>query len=160
MQIHHFFTPRKASAPSAESPVIKRAASLESTPTSKRPRTTDTTTPPSVRKQAKRAATRLFQAKIVSDVVYNTIQIDPLCEDIIDTPQFQRLHHLKQLGTCDYVFRGMHFPLLFNPLQRAHISVLRRHTHSFRAFSGRGSFSGETGVQYSTPAAVPSHHRQ
>lgn len=106
MQLHHYFTPKKPQPESAESPVTKRAATLECTPVTKRARPTEATTPSSARKQAKRSQTRLFQAKIVSDVVYNTIQIDPLCEDIIDTPQFQRLHHLKQLGTCDYVFRG------------------------------------------------------
>lgn len=106
MQLHHYFTPKKPQPDAAESPLIKRAATLDCTPVSKRARAIDASTPPSVRRQAKRSQARLFQAKIVSDVVYNTIQIDPLCEDIIDTPQFQRLHHLKQLGTCDYVFRG------------------------------------------------------
>jgi deoxynucleoside triphosphate triphosphohydrolase SAMHD1 len=33
-------------------------------------------------------------------------RIDSVCVDVIDTPQFQRLRDLKQLGACYYVFPG------------------------------------------------------
>ena len=44
--------------------------------------------------------------KIFNDHVHSNIKLDGLCLRIIDTPEFQRLHMLKQNGTTDYVFRG------------------------------------------------------
>ena len=44
--------------------------------------------------------------KNYNDPIHGHIQLDPLTVALIDTPEFQRLHCLKQLGTCDYVFRG------------------------------------------------------
>ncbi|RHZ27084.1 hypothetical protein DYB37_008141, partial [Aphanomyces astaci] len=40
------------------------------------------------------------------DQVHGYISMSPLCVSIIDTPQFQRLRDLKQLGTLYYVFPG------------------------------------------------------
>ncbi|XP_025116187.1 deoxynucleoside triphosphate triphosphohydrolase SAMHD1-like [Pomacea canaliculata] len=42
--------------------------------------------------------------KVVNDPVHGHIELHPLCIAIIDTPQFQRLRYLKQLGTCDFVY--------------------------------------------------------
>ncbi|KAI9141633.1 hypothetical protein BKA69DRAFT_1073188 [Paraphysoderma sedebokerense] len=42
----------------------------------------------------------------VHDPIHSTIRLDNKCWDIIDTPQFQRLRHLKQLGVTYYVFPG------------------------------------------------------
>jgi hypothetical protein len=39
-------------------------------------------------------------------LVSNSISFSGICLRIIDTPEFQRLHLLKQLGTCDFVFRS------------------------------------------------------
>ena len=41
-----------------------------------------------------------------NDPIHQHITLDELTVRIIDTPEFQRLHHLKQLGVCDYVYRG------------------------------------------------------
>jgi len=41
-----------------------------------------------------------------NDPIHQHIMLDDLTLAIMDTPQFQRLRSLKQLGTCDYVFRG------------------------------------------------------
>lgn len=38
------------------------------------------------------------------DPVHGMINFDKLIWDFIDTPHFQRLRKLKQLGTLDYVF--------------------------------------------------------
>jgi hypothetical protein len=44
--------------------------------------------------------------KIFNCLVHGPIKLEEACLRIIDTPAFQRLHSLKQLGTSDYVFRG------------------------------------------------------
>ena len=41
-----------------------------------------------------------------NDPIHQHIVLDDLTTRLIDTPQFQRLHSLRQLGTCDYVYRG------------------------------------------------------
>jgi hypothetical protein len=38
------------------------------------------------------------------DAVYSLFRLDGICMRIIDTPQFQRLRELKQLGLTYYVF--------------------------------------------------------
>ncbi|XP_042884243.1 deoxynucleoside triphosphate triphosphohydrolase SAMHD1-like isoform X2 [Penaeus japonicus] len=42
--------------------------------------------------------------KLVNDAVHGHIEIPALCVRIIDTPQFQRLRFLQQLGTASFVF--------------------------------------------------------
>ncbi|XP_022802399.1 deoxynucleoside triphosphate triphosphohydrolase SAMHD1-like isoform X1 [Stylophora pistillata] len=44
--------------------------------------------------------------KVFNDCIHGHIEIHPLCVKIINTPQFQRLRDIKQLGGCYYVFPG------------------------------------------------------
>jgi len=44
--------------------------------------------------------------KVFNDPIHGHIELHPLCVRIIDTPQFQRLRYLKQLGASYYVFPG------------------------------------------------------
>ncbi|VDI08708.1 uncharacterized protein MGAL_10B084197 [Mytilus galloprovincialis] len=44
--------------------------------------------------------------KVFNDPVHGHTEIHPLCVKIIDTPQFQRLRYLKQLGACYFVYPG------------------------------------------------------
>jgi len=44
--------------------------------------------------------------KVFNDPIHGHIEMHPLCIRIIDTPQFQRLRYLKQLGASYYVFPG------------------------------------------------------
>ncbi|XP_068996911.1 deoxynucleoside triphosphate triphosphohydrolase SAMHD1-like [Embiotoca jacksoni] len=44
--------------------------------------------------------------KVFNDPIHGTMEIHPLLVTIIDTPQFQRLRHIKQLGGTYYVFPG------------------------------------------------------
>ena len=44
-------------------------------------------------------------SKIFNDSIHTNIKMSGPCLRIIDTPEFQRLHLLKQLGTTDFVFR-------------------------------------------------------
>ena len=43
---------------------------------------------------------------VFNDPVHGHIELDPLCALVIDTPQFQRLRRLKQLGATYWVFPG------------------------------------------------------
>ncbi|XP_046843281.1 deoxynucleoside triphosphate triphosphohydrolase SAMHD1-like [Xenia sp. Carnegie-2017] len=47
-----------------------------------------------------------LEYKIFNDPIHGTIKLHPLLVDIINTPQFQRLKDIKQLGICDYVYPG------------------------------------------------------
>ncbi|XP_076741771.1 deoxynucleoside triphosphate triphosphohydrolase SAMHD1-like [Maylandia zebra] len=45
-------------------------------------------------------------AKVFNDPIHGHIELDPLLVKIIDTPEFQRLRNIKQLGGGYYVFPG------------------------------------------------------
>ncbi len=42
--------------------------------------------------------------KIIEDIVWGSIEVSDLSLQFIDTKAFQRLHNLKQLGTCSWVW--------------------------------------------------------
>jgi deoxynucleoside triphosphate triphosphohydrolase SAMHD1 len=44
--------------------------------------------------------------KLIFDPIHKFIEINDKCLKIIDTPEFQRLRNIKQLGACEYVFPG------------------------------------------------------
>ncbi|XP_059152297.1 deoxynucleoside triphosphate triphosphohydrolase SAMHD1-like [Physella acuta] len=46
------------------------------------------------------------QLKVYNDPVHGHIQLNPACQCIVDTPQFQRLRYIKQLGLVYYVYPG------------------------------------------------------
>ena len=43
-------------------------------------------------------------SKLIYDPIHGYIEISKICLKIIDTPEFQRLRNIKQLGACEYVF--------------------------------------------------------
>lgn len=49
-------------------------------------------------------ARRILAMKILQDAIHGLMQFNDTELSVIDTPQFQRLRNLKQLGTCYYVF--------------------------------------------------------
>ena len=49
-------------------------------------------------------AFRLLQGKIFNDPIYGHILMPIYCRLIIDTPEFQRLRGIKQLGGGSYVY--------------------------------------------------------
>lgn len=40
----------------------------------------------------------------IKDCIYRFIEVDPICQQFMDTPEFQRLRHIKQLGMVHYVY--------------------------------------------------------
>ncbi|GJQ13435.1 hypothetical protein GpartN1_g5226.t1 [Galdieria partita] len=50
--------------------------------------------------------TSLRRNKVINDPVHGHFELEEYCVDVIDTPHFQRLRDLKQLGSCYYVFPG------------------------------------------------------
>jgi len=44
--------------------------------------------------------------EVVRDPLWNTIRIDPTALSVIDTPEFQRLRHIRQLGLAYLVYPG------------------------------------------------------
>ena len=45
-------------------------------------------------------------SKVFNDPIHGHIELSPLCISIIDTPQFQRLRDISQLGGAYFVFPG------------------------------------------------------
>jgi HD superfamily phosphohydrolase len=61
-------------------------------------------------------------SKTFNDPIHKFIKLEGLCLRIVDTYQFQRLHSLKQLGVCDYVFRGATHSRFTHSLGVAHLA--------------------------------------
>ncbi|XP_046843284.1 deoxynucleoside triphosphate triphosphohydrolase SAMHD1-like [Xenia sp. Carnegie-2017] len=47
-----------------------------------------------------------IEYKIFNDPIHGTIELHPLLVDIINTPQFQRLKDIKQMGICHFIYPG------------------------------------------------------
>ncbi|TDG96858.1 hypothetical protein EPR50_G00234320 [Perca flavescens] len=49
---------------------------------------------------------KMDQSKVFNDPIHGTVELHPLLIKIIDTPQFQRLRNIKQLGGAYFVYPG------------------------------------------------------
>jgi HD superfamily phosphohydrolase len=67
-----------------------------------------------------RKMNKYLEIKTFSDSIHGQIKLPGLCVRILDTPEVQRLHRLKQLGVCDYVFRCANHTRLEHSLGVAH----------------------------------------
>ena len=47
-----------------------------------------------------------MRTKYIYDPIHGLMEFNDICLKIIDTPEFQRLRDIKQLGTCYYIFPG------------------------------------------------------
>ena len=57
-----------------------------------------------------------------NDPVHGCVKIGGLCKRVIDTPQFQRLDKLKQLGVSHTVFRGATHSRFIHSIGVAHLA--------------------------------------
>ncbi|KAL6119052.1 samhd1 [Pungitius sinensis] len=62
------------------------------------------------------------QSKVFNDPIHGHMEMHPLLVKIIDTPQFQRLRHIKQLGGVYYVFPGASHNRFEHSLGVAHLA--------------------------------------
>nr|KAF6423692.1 SAM and HD domain containing deoxynucleoside triphosphate triphosphohydrolase 1 [Rousettus aegyptiacus] len=60
--------------------------------------------------------------KVINDPIHGHIEFHPLLIRIIDTPQFQRLRYIKQLGSAYYVFPGASHNRFEHSLGVAHLA--------------------------------------
>ena len=49
---------------------------------------------------------RHMSVEIIRDPLWNNIRLDPLAFELIDTPAFQRLRYVRQLGLAFLVYPG------------------------------------------------------
>lgn len=66
--------------------------------------------------------TSLVKKTQFNDPVHEMIEMQGICKAIIDTPEFQRLEHLKQLGVCSYVYRNASHSRFIHSLGVAHLA--------------------------------------
>ena len=68
---------------------------------------------------------------IIKDCIYRFIQVSALCKKFIDTPEFQRLRNIKQLGLAQFVYPSATHTRLEHSLSVMHLAVvvdeLRQH---------------------------------
>ena len=62
------------------------------------------------------------EGKWFNDPVHGNIVMEDLCLAIIDTPEYQRLQGMKQLGVCDRVYRGATHTRFEHSLGVAHLA--------------------------------------
>lgn len=64
-----------------------------------------------------------YSSSIINDPVHGLMNMPKYCMEIIDTPQFQRLRDLKQLGCTYYVFPGASHNRFEHSLGVAHLTL-------------------------------------
>ena len=66
--------------------------------------------------------------KIFNDVLYGSIELSDTAVKIIDTPEYQRLRFIKQLGSCQFIYYTANHTRFEHSLGVAHLGkeLLRR----------------------------------
>lgn len=68
--------------------------------------------------------------KIINDPLYGSIEFSEISIQIIDTPEFQRLRNIKQVGVCSYVFPSANHSRFEHSLGVSHLAKeLAQHLH-------------------------------
>jgi uncharacterized protein len=77
-------------------------------------------------------------SKIIRDPLWNTIRLDPVAVRIVDTPAFQRLRYIRQLGLAHLVYPGASHTRFDHALGVYHLAVT-----ALRLLRERGPVDGE-----------------
>jgi HD superfamily phosphohydrolase len=64
----------------------------------------------------------IFDRRRTNDEIHSTIDLDPVTNILLDTPQLQRLRGLKQLGAAEYVYINTNHCRLEHSLGVAHLA--------------------------------------
>lgn len=65
-----------------------------------------------------------FAQRSITDVIHRSIDLHPLCVQVIDTPEFQRLRGVSQLAACRWVFPGAVHDRFQHSLGVAHLAEM------------------------------------
>lgn len=68
-------------------------------------------------------ASSMSSSKIIRDPLWNTIRLDPVAVRIVDTPAFQRLRYIRQLGLAHLVYPGATHTRFDHALGVYHLAV-------------------------------------
>ncbi|GJP51271.1 hypothetical protein CLOM_g10444 [Closterium sp. NIES-68] len=76
-------------------------------------------------------------SKLFNDPIHGHITVDKTCLSFIDTCEFQRLRHIRQLGVCNYVYPSANHTRLEHSIGTSHLAnqvveSLRRHQPELR----------------------------
>ena len=86
--------------------------------------------------------------RIVRDLVWNTIRLDPTAARIIDTAAFQRLRYIRQLGLTHLVYPGASHTRFDHALGVYHLAVTALRLLRERGSAPPEAFEGEEVVPY------------
>jgi HD superfamily phosphohydrolase len=68
------------------------------------------------------------QTKQIYDPIHGFVDLTPLMQSIIDTPEFQRLRYLKQLGAVQYVYPSATHTRFEHSIGVSHLAnIMARH---------------------------------
>ncbi|MDE2774078.1 MAG: HD domain-containing protein [Gemmatimonadota bacterium] len=115
-------------------------------------------------------------ARIVRDLVWNTIRLDPAAARIVDTSAFQRLRYIRQLGLTHLVYPGASHTRFDHALGVYHLAMTALRLLRERGSAPPEAFEGEEVVPYAAllhdighyafshaleelePERIPAHH--
>ncbi len=63
-----------------------------------------------------------FDSSYILDPMYGSVKLEPPLMEIVDTPEFQRLARIAQLGCCSLVFRGATHTRFIHSIGVCHLS--------------------------------------
>ena len=71
--------------------------------------------------------------KVINDAIHGQFRIDGVREELLKTPEMNKLSHIKQLGLAHLVFPGAHHTRFEHSLGVSHIAGLMADSISLNA---------------------------